>query len=126
MTTAAQGRLGPLVRLAPRAAQLLADRAATEGRLAVVLRGVASGHAVARLVADDPKAGPAGLIVVGEVAGCRVMADRDEIVFCPHEALTLVVGSAPGGRLSWLLTRPESTAERHDRVLCAPAAMPAM
>ena len=117
MTTTAQCRPGPIMRIAPRAAEMLADRAATEGRLSVELRGVASSHAVARVLRDDRLPARADIVNIGEVAGCSVLAERDEIVFCPHDGLMLVVGSAPDGRLAWLLARPESASERHDRAL---------
>ena len=60
---------------------------------------------------------------VGQVASCPVYADAEQIRMCPHEVIVLDAGwrSGTGSGDPAFVTRPESPAERQQRVFSARA-----
>jgi uncharacterized protein (DUF779 family) len=53
---------------------------------------------------------------LGVVAHCTVYADIRQIELCPHEILVIDLHAAPHGGSPVFVTRPESRAERQQRV----------
>ena len=53
---------------------------------------------------------------LGVVAHCSVYADIRQIELCPHEILVIELHAAPHGGSPVFVTRPESRAERQQRV----------
>jgi uncharacterized protein (DUF779 family) len=58
-------------------------------------------------------------VVLGVVAHCRVYADIRQIEFCPHNLLVVDLHTNPAGGRPTFATRPESEAERQQRVITA-------
>lgn len=58
-------------------------------------------------------------MIVGRIAGCPVYADSRHITGCPHDVIIIDLGRRPGEAnpaKPLLVTRPESEAERQQRV----------
>ena len=106
----------PQVRVSHRAEELLRSLVQRQGANVLVLSGTAAAPSIVHVrtpVGFQP--GPCD-VRIGEVASCLVYADAESICWCPHELLVLSPAQVDGGRLVSLVTRPESEAERQQRL----------
>jgi uncharacterized protein (DUF779 family) len=94
----------------------------SQGRQVVVLASACARVSVAHVHSEADYAPRDGEVRLGTLAHCPVYGTRDCIEMCPHAGLVLDVHVATDGRgTPVFFTRPESAAERQQRVFCKQA-----
>jgi uncharacterized protein (DUF779 family) len=88
------------------------------GTQVIVLRSACSAPSIARVRSRAAFLPQEHQVVIGSVARCPVYVDSREINSCPHETIMLDLAAAPayGTDDTNLITRPESVAEREERI----------
>jgi uncharacterized protein (DUF779 family) len=106
----------PHIRISDYAWELLRSLVVRDGAQALVITG---GAAAPSIVHVRPLAGfrpGPGDVLIAKLASCVVYADEESICSCPHEQIVLSPARLDGPRLVSLVTRPESEAERQQRL----------
>jgi hypothetical protein len=106
----------PHVRISDHAWELLRSLVVRDGAQALVIGGAAAAPSIVHV---RPLAGfrpGPGDVLIAQLASCMVYADEESICSCPHEQIVLSPARLDGPRLVSLVTRPESDAERQERL----------
>ncbi|HEX2307130.1 MAG TPA: hypothetical protein VHI14_02275 [Jatrophihabitantaceae bacterium] len=106
----------PNIRISDYAGDLLRCMVRRDGPQALVMTGAAAAPSIVHV---RPLAGfrpGPGDVLIAQLASCLVYADEDSICSCPHEQIVLSPARLDGPRLVSLVTRPESEAERQQRL----------
>jgi uncharacterized protein (DUF779 family) len=116
------GRL-PRVVGSPTAELSLAELTRERGPQVIVLSGPCAISSVAAARGRRGFVPNEHQVRVDQVANCPVYADAEQIRMCPHEVIVLDLGwhSGTGSGDRAFVTRPESPAERQQRVFSARA-----
>lgn len=112
------GRL-PRILPSPRARQAIEQIRRERGAQVIVLTSACATTSIANLVQQRGFVANQYQLLVGRVAGCPVYADSRHITGCPHDVIIIDLGrrsAAIDPARPLLLTRPESEAERQQRV----------
>jgi len=91
----------------------------SRGRQVIVLSPACARVSVAHVHTEvDYVPGP-GEVRLGTLAHCPIYADRGSIETCPHDGLVLDLHAVADRRgAAVFVTRPESAAERQERIFC--------
>jgi hypothetical protein len=106
----------PNIRISDYAWELLRSMVRRDGAQALVMTGAAAAPSIVHirpLVGFRPRSGD---VLIAQLASCLVYADEESICSCPHEQIVLSPARLDGPRLVSLVTRPESEAERQQRL----------
>jgi uncharacterized protein (DUF779 family) len=106
----------PHIRISDHAWELLRSLVVRDGAQALVMTGAAAAPSIVHVrPLAGFRQGPRD-VLIAQLASCLVYADEESICSCPHEQIVLSPARLDGPRLVSLVTRPESEAERQQRL----------